>query len=126
MSSLADRVAKPGDADLDFDCDGITITSVVRDGNHILIGARGGFGEWHNARGDFHAEPGHPTDRITEVTLSVGYADTRIADHVYATFVSSRDRAVPLRVTGAPGKMTAFIEDNRNWLPIARTIRERH
>lgn len=123
MTNAADRVAKPGDPDLDFDIDGLTITSVVRDGNHILVGGRGGFGRWRNAQGIYNAAPGDTGAHLTEFTLAVGYANDDLADRVYNTFVDWRDRAVPLRMTGAPGKVSAIIEDADHWLPIVRARR---
>ena len=121
--TVRDLVAQPGDTDLDIDVDGVTVTAVVVNGRELLIRMTGGFGSWTDTTGQ-RAEfpPGDDTVTVTEVTgtLILESAD----QHVFASYVSIletwRDRALPLRLCGAQGRMFSLIEDRDRWLPVPR------
>lgn len=115
-------VAQPGDDDLDLDIDGVTLTAVVRMGHEIWIRGVGGFGQFNSAGGGWETEPGDDECSETEVSLMVGFPTTppENVDQYVSILETWRDRAVPLRICAAPGRLTTMIEDAGHWLPVPR------
>lgn len=124
MADILERIAQPGDPDLDIDVDGATVTAVVAVDRHIVVHLRGGFGSMVNSdTGELATmPPGHPTAGVETATLHLWLPDA--PDRLFDTYVSTlerwRDTAVPVRICGAPGRMFTAIEDRSSWLAIPR------
>jgi hypothetical protein len=118
------RFAQPGDSDLDFDVDGITLVSVLTLGREIMLQFEGGFGTWKN-EGDvdsFVAQPGDPTSGIAEVhvTMSWPTLPQDDFDQMLERLEEWRRAATPLRMCSAQGRLASIIEDNSKFLFIPR------
>lgn len=119
---FTDLIAKPGDHDLDIDLDGLTVTAVVTDDRHILVRYVGGFGSWVCDDGTLAAfapgDGGGVTEAESHLILD------HCSDDEFGVYVERlegwRDRAVPLRLCGAPDRMFTVIEDRATWLPMPR------
>jgi hypothetical protein len=121
-------IAQPGDPDLDFDCDNVTITAVVVADRQVIVGLEGGFGWWRCKDGTIAKfEPGDDNAFVQggEITMTLEYG----TDEWFARYVGVleewRDSATPLRIVQAPGRPSAIIEDRERWLPIPRRSRGR-
>lgn len=122
------RLAQPGDPDLDFDCDNVTIVAVVVHGRTIVTGFSGGFGWWRCKDGTIaRFEPGDPNAGLTdgEITTTLNHIDDEAFDRYVAQLEEWRDRAAPLRMVCAPGRPSMIIEDREKWLPVPRAPRRR-
>lgn len=123
MSDVAALIAQPGDPDLDIDVDGVTLTAVVREGPHLLVAGSGGYGAWVGVDGEPAVfAPGDESSKITELNLN-GYfpnSDEEFLAEFSARLEQWRDQQVPVRICGAPGRMTTLIVDRDNWLPFPR------
>lgn len=115
--------AEPGDPDLDFDVDGVTLVSVVVQDREILFRAEGGFGEWTNIEGERTVfEPGAEHGGVHEIEGRLWFPNAKqsMFDLVVERMERWRDNAVPLRMCGAPGKLFTLIEDNDSFLLLPR------
>lgn len=123
VSTYLEKIAKPGDTDLDIDVDGITITAVVRDGADFIVRTVDGFGWWRHENGEtFVAPPGDPAASVTELTMSFGWRTCApFMDGYQSQLETWRDTAVPLRFCAAPGRMSLLMEDEQKWLPLPRS-----
>lgn len=110
-----DRLAKPGDRDLDLSISILTITSVVAEKYEIMVGAYAVFGHW---------EIDGQLQEVQDIamTMAIGLPDST-DDHVALmvdTFTAWRDRGTPLEMYSAPDRMTTLVQDDTHWLPIPR------
>lgn len=126
MSAVANRVAQPGAADLDFDVDGLTITAVVSTAVERMIVPRlvDGYGWWRCGDGAVETFlPGDdPQARVAAVEAHICYP--MMPPILFAQLVTRlegwRDAGTPLRMCAAPGKATTLIEDLDRWVALPR------
>lgn len=118
METPTRQVARPGDADLDIDVDGITVRSFVRDGGDFIVVAEGGSGWWISG-GKVAQVP-----TVGEVQLAFGFKMRPGHEGVLDDIAGWLDRwalaGTPLRLVGARGKMAALIDRHGPALPIPR------
>jgi hypothetical protein len=116
-ATLRDRFAEPGDPDLRLDLDGVTINSVVRADTELWVSGSGGFGFWVSGGRRAEFPPGGD-DEVTEFSMRAGFPDSPDdqIDAMYRRLCAWRDRAVPVRVCAAPGRLTTLSGDD-GWLP---------
>lgn len=117
------KYAQPGDSDLDIDIDGITLTAVVVDEQEILLRGEGGFGEFLSTQGERALfRPGEADEGVEEMEAHLYFpaVPSRLFDKLVDRLEDWRDRAVPLRLCGAPGRMFTLIENEARWLPLPR------
>lgn len=122
----ADRVAKPGDPDLDYDLDGVTITAVIAadEPRELLVRTIGGYGWWIDTatgeRVDF--PPGDPDACVRDGEM--GACMPTMPGWLWRRYVATlerwRDQATPLRIVSAPGRATLLIEGPSKFLPWPR------
>lgn len=119
-------VAFPGDPDLDFDIDRLTLTAVISDTttHEILVRGTGGHGTMTDtATGKtITFTPDDPDTHLDETTFAARFphADTTMFNRYVAVLEQWRDAATPLHVCAAPGRQTTLIENTDNWLPFPR------
>lgn len=122
MTRPADRVAKPGDPDLDLDVDGLTVTAVVSTDREVLIRMVGGYGWFRKVTGGwFTCLPGDGGG-VTEAQVGVWLPEMpgdRFSDYV-GQLERWRDGRVPLRMCAAPGKVSMLIADRHEFLMLPR------
>lgn len=119
-------LAMPGDPDLDADVDGLTVTSVVAvtETREVLVRLADGYGRFvDSTNGDMrHFPPGDPTARVSGGDISLRLPG--MPDKVWAAYVGQleawRQKATPLRMCAAPGRVTLLIEDRSTFLPMPR------
>lgn len=116
-------VARPGDEDLDFDCDGLTINGVVTLGSEVIVSfAPGGFGRFESTEGvDCVMVPGDPNSGLAELGLVFGTHDADVIRFSVEVLEDWQSRQVPLRLCCAPGKPSTISEDETRWLVIPRS-----
>jgi len=124
---MAKEYAEPGDPDLDIDVDGLTLTAVVVTGREVLLRATGGFGSFIDTKGEIaNFEPGDPVQELEELEgrLYCPYASDETFNYMVDLLMQWRDRAVPLRMCGAPDRMFSLIENREVWIPLPRREHE--
>lgn len=118
------EIARPTDADLDVDLSGVTIRQVGLQDGVADIAFGGGCGSI-TAHGERHDVLGTFRGRF-ELLPAAGVPG---ADAAFFRCLATVDRwrhdGVPLRVIGAPGRMTVFMEDEQHWLPVSRVAPHR-
>jgi hypothetical protein len=121
------KIAKPGDPDLDLDIDGVTVTAVVVVGHELMVRTTGGWGTWISTDGTrFTAEPADPDSCVVEGQFNVAYPQYPKSAAEQAVHLEAwRDTATPLRICGAPGKLTTIIENNDRWIMLPRSDPDR-
>lgn len=115
--------AQPGDDDLDLDVDGITLTAVVVDKPEILVRFTGGFGTWicvGGTRATFAPGDDEAGVQEGEIHVVLNTAEESAFELYVMALERWRDRAVPLRLTASPTRMSRLAEDEDNWLPVPR------
>jgi hypothetical protein len=117
---MLNKVSKPGDPDLGFDVDGITISSIIHLGDDIILTLKDGFGWWNNTDGTrFVADPGDPNSRVVDVEVTFGYHDApELVAKIAQKLEEWRTTGALLHMVWAPGRMGSLIFDNKTWLPI--------
>lgn len=111
--TAAGMLALPEDPDLDYAVTSLTVTSVVTtETQELLVRLDGGTGWW---QGDRHSD-------AVECNVSGYFPDS--PPDLFAAFAARltrwRDSGVPIRICGAPGRMTLLIDDAGAFVPFPR------
>jgi len=114
VNASAGQAAKPGDADLDFDVDGITVTAVIRDDGGVLFRLAGGHGYYTDAAGQMrYRHPGDPTAHLRGVDILIRFPG--LTPDAFAAYVARlemwRDLGTLLRMCAAPGRTSTLGEN---------------
>lgn len=114
-----DVCAMPDDTDLDLDLSSLRLSAVVRVDDRFLLQVRGGTG-LYTEDGCLVRTQQRP---VKDITLSFAMSDPPGAegatDLTYTVLMGWRDRAVPLRLIGAPGRQNVLFEPRGFAVPLA-------
>ena len=114
-----DRLAKPGDPDLELDLSGVILDSVMRLGDEIVFG-------WHGGLGVMTSDDGVTGDSMNVGgTAAFGYkmdpGYEHLLDRIVARLEEWRVEGTMLRLTCAPGRYSVLASDEtdrKTWVPI--------
>lgn len=109
------RIAQIDDIDLDINIPDLYLTSVTTWERELIIGGYAEEGCWDSGNG-------LETMHSIELTMGVSVRATlpRHFDHLVERLESWRDDHVPIRLIGAPNRLSALIENPAVWIPIPR------
>jgi hypothetical protein len=113
--------AQIGDPDLCMDVDGCTLTSVVVMDREVLLTLTGGFGSWKDNDSTTVVDPGSDDAYRYQYTFSASRWPEDLFQGMLDTLEEWRAASVPLRLLGAPGKISILMLDEDNMLALART-----
>lgn len=114
MTEPADRVAQPGDPDLDCDIHDVTLTAVValNEEREVLIRAVGGSGRWNGVQ----------VAEVASLDYRCRLPDT--PDDWWRRYIGQleewRDTGTLLRMCCAPGRVTSLVETRTRFLLLPR------
>lgn len=122
---VSERIARPGDADLDCWLAELTVTAVIAEDatREILVRLTGGHGFWINTDGELSVfDPDDPDSRVTDVDMRAWLPD--MPDEPWRDYVAIlerwRDNAAPVMMCSAPGRCTMLIGPDGEALPWPR------
>lgn len=116
---------RPGDADLTFDVDGLSLDSVVVYERDVMLALSDGFGWWIDADGHAAAfAPATEDARVNSVNLRYDFAG--MDDEFFRLVLDKlelwrRDRVL-VRVLSAPERVITLMRDVNDWLPFGRSV----
>jgi hypothetical protein len=119
--------ASPGDLDLDFDVDNLTIFNLVVLDDELSFEIRGGFGSWSKYHDEPVAEVPASEDLVEEVTGSVivglptDNERSEYRDWYVGRLRHWESRGTQLRLLSSPGRPSTLMEDQENWVVIPRS-----
>ena len=117
-NDIGDVIALPGDPTLDFDAEDLRIESVVLLEREFYITYAGGHGSFIP---EGSTEMEYSLDEIKGEIQMLLPSDDPSAIELYKNRLNHwQENQTPLRLTAAPGKQSALIEDKIVWLPIPR------
>lgn len=121
-----DRVAMPGDPDLDFDVEGLFITHSLRWDNAMMLQLAGGAGRFTAVSSGSTAGPEDDADVVSDIEVEVVAryvaVSPELLERLFAQVVKWHDLRTPLHMTAAPGRLTRLSDPQTGvWVPIPRT-----
>lgn len=119
--SVENRVAEPGDDDLDFDVDNLLITAIIGFDGNLILRFAGGDGWWVNHDEDDRVvEDMH--DISSEVTLRFQEDSWARMEGAFMAIVKAwHENHIPIRMLCAAGRATLCIGHDGKLLPLPRT-----
>jgi hypothetical protein len=117
-------IAQPGDDDLTFDVDGLSLDNIVICGRDMIIKLSNGFGWWINPDGEVATfTPGAEDSRVTDVEFTFDFSDWEepYFDHLVNKLETWRRDQVMVRMLCAPERICTLVHDKNDWLPLAKT-----
>ena len=118
--------AGPGDADLDFDVDNLTITALIVGDEDVAVDLAGGLGSWSQPNeGPVAAVPA-ASDLIERVSVEVTVGLPLSLDVAYrkryvAILRKWEVEGTLLRLLGTPDRPSTLMEDAEIWLVVPRS-----
>lgn len=117
--------AAPGESDLDFDVDNLTLTSLVVLDEELCFELRGGVGAWAQSGDVPVAEVPAAEELVNDVTCEVALELPLSLGTTYREWYLARlrrweDDQTLLRLVSAPGRPSTLMEDTDSWVVIPR------
>jgi hypothetical protein len=117
--SFIDKVALPGDEDLNLDLDGCGVSSVVVFGREVMITLERGSG-WMICDRELEEIGVDGSPQLEETTLMINaelWPDIAF-NHVVGVLSQWNEEHALVRFTSAPGRLSVLMLDEGHWIPI--------
>ena len=115
---FCEGIAKPSDLDLDFDMDGMTITSVCCCGQDVLVDLEGGRGFGFNRFWTGDDGPGN--DAVMILTVALPSATQEGLSKMVVRLDGWYREGTPVHMCAAPNRPTTMIASAHDWQILPR------